>query len=205
MTNAGKIGCAASFAVFALAIALIVVMNFTEPEWAGERWVAGKSYARDFKLEKSIGGCFEIVRVEGSFVGVDVPIVSTENKAWDSSPEWTVIKVKGIPVSTGRKNISANFRVAVPENAGLVGRQGKLIIRGVVKYPYINLAGAIGPNENKTYEVREVEFEKSITDIRIVANEKDEKDGAGWVEGLIGLMAIVSVIGGLISLGIREE
>lgn len=206
MTEGGKLGCAIAFMVFAVALGIMGLLDTTQTEWQGDRWVIGKTYTREISLDKSVGGHFKILKVEGSFGGksVSFPVVSTNKKDWDSSISLTTVKVKGVPVSTGRKKIKAKFVVSVPGKSELIGRQGALTIRGVVSYPFIDLADAVGPGK-KRYKNREVQFEKQISNILIVADESQEIDGlSGW-EWLIGCLLIGSILGGLCSLGTRVE
>lgn len=206
MTEGGKLGCAISFMVFVIALGIMGLSDTTQTEWHGDRWVVGKAYTRELSLDKSVGGHFQILKVEGIFgrESYSFPIVSLNKQAWDSSISFTVVKVKGIPVATGRKKINAQFNISVPNDSKLVGQRGDLTIRGVVRYPFMKLADAIGPGSKK-YENREVQFEKRISDILIVADESQEIDGPGGWESVLGFLIIGSIIGGLCSLGSRND
>ncbi|QGQ23659.1 hypothetical protein F1728_13650 [Gimesia benthica] len=206
MTEGGKLGCAISFMVFAIVLGIMGLLDTTQTEWHGDRWVIGKTYTRELSLDKSVGGHFEILKVEAFFErdSQSFPIVSLNKKPWDSSISFTVVKVKGVPVITGRKKIKAQFAVSVPGDSNLIGRRGDLTIRGVMRYPFMDLADAVGPGSKK-YQDREVPFEKRISDIQIVADKSVEIDGpSGW-ESLLGLLLLGSILGGLCSLGMRAD
>lgn len=83
------------------------------------------------------------MHVDGEASPVPVPMVCENQDSWGHTIEVDVFKVKGVPVTTGREDITLVFRFELPDRPGWVGRKGQLKASGTLVYPFFDFDDAV--------------------------------------------------------------
>ena len=211
MSEPWQYGCATSLLVFVGAFFALTYLSNSDSNLVGERWVVQKQYEREFNLGKSFGGHFEIESLKAIFqpkngTPIELFSASLNSNSWTdselTSKEINVVKVKGVPVVTGRGKMKAKIILRADNRNILASGRGEIQVSGKVKFPfysYADVAADIG--QGVKYTIESKEFEETIPDVKFVSDASKEKDGVGLFDGILYLLLLGSVVGALISLG----
>ncbi|WP_372365876.1 hypothetical protein [Candidatus Uabimicrobium sp. HlEnr_7] len=117
-------------------------------------------------------------------------------KEWNlNEVKVVVVKVKGIPIISGRTKVDIKVNIVVPKNHDLVGKKGTLKVEGKVEYPYYSIIeGAVGSAINNVkYRIKTTQFSREQDVIFIDQGKSGRK--AGILEKILaGIMIVFAVL-----------
>ena len=208
MVRLKRLGIA--FACFALAVGLFKLATKSEPEIDGvwTRTAPGEALRVGERLEpRAVEGLCRVDPVRVRLVldaadsvpsrEVDLDCVERNDDDWSGGIESVGVGVAGLRVDKITKRLKVELRVAIPDDPGLVGRQGRVHVQGVVRYP--ELVGSEGvlerslPDGASNLGYRDAELAFSFEVPVLVLGH-----GGRWLSRALGLAAALL---GLVGVG----
>jgi hypothetical protein len=138
------------------------------------------------------------LKLDGTEEPIPLKITGTPRDTWGPSTEIDIVTVKGVPVSSGKKEIALRFEVTVPNRPEWLGKEGDLRVQSVVVYPTFDFGESVVGAHTESIAITEktYDYEATLrakiatTDPEGAAARKREKN----IDAVFTLLALLAVV-----------